>query len=160
MWTKGVSAWRCWPYRSLLPSSAPDLPSVTVYGQRSPVLTTVAPVSIQCTGGCHLTLKRQLMLDWLLCRPPDAAWRKCRTPVFPRPNIDGSWTCKSRQTWRRRRKDGQWEYKQDGNEETYWFRRSGPLIFESDATPNQLGAAHYDAGRGATEFRRSHRAAK
>src|SRR6185436_16372754 len=40
MWTKGVSAWRCWPYRSLLPSSAPDLPSVTVYGQRSPVLTT------------------------------------------------------------------------------------------------------------------------
>ena len=100
------------------------------------------------------------MLDWLLCKPPDAAWRKCLTPFFPQPTIDGSWTCKSRQTWRRRRKDGQWEYKQDGDAEPHWFCRSGPLIFKSDATPEQREAAHYDVGRGATEFSRSQRAAK
>jgi hypothetical protein len=92
------------------------------------------------------------MLDWLLCRPLDATWRECRTPFFPQPTIDGSWTCKSRQTWRRRRKDGQWEYKQDGSEEVYWFRRYGALIVESEAAPEQLGAVHDDAGRGATEF--------
>jgi hypothetical protein len=100
------------------------------------------------------------MLDWLLCGSPDAAWRKCRTPVFPQPTVDGSWTCKSGQTWRRRRNDGQWEYKQDGDREPYWFCRSGPLIFESDATPEQREAAHYDAGRGVTEFSRSQQAAK
>jgi hypothetical protein len=90
------------------------------------------------------------MLDWLLMRPPDATWRKCRTPVFPQPTVDGSWTCKSRQTWRRKRKDGQWEYKQDGNAETYCSHRSHP-IFEPDAAPELLGAAHDDAGRGATK---------
>ena len=100
------------------------------------------------------------MLDWLLCGPPDVTWRKCRTPVFPQPTIDGSWTCESRQTWRRRRKDGQWEYKQDGNAETYWFRhrpgrrawrrrrrarwrlRSAQVSGPQATAPSQFGQVH------------------
>jgi hypothetical protein len=52
------------------------------------------------------------MFGWLFWRSQDAtSWHKCRPPFWwPQPTLDGSWTCDSRQTWRRRREDGQWEY--------------------------------------------------
>jgi hypothetical protein len=40
-----------------------------------------------------------------------AIWHKCN-PIVPRRTIDGSWTGLT-QTWRRQRKDGKWEYRQD-----------------------------------------------
>jgi hypothetical protein len=62
-------------------------------------------------------------------------WRKCRPPFFPQPTVDGSWTCGSRQTWRRRREDGNWEYRQedDETEKTYCPQHCIALVPEWNA---------------------------
>jgi hypothetical protein len=59
-------------------------------------------------------------------------WQLYRAPFFPQPTIDGSWTCGSRQTWCRRREDGQWQYKQDANENEYCRQRASRLVPDSD----------------------------
>lgn len=43
----------------------------------------------------------------------ESLWHKCKEPFFPRRTVDGGWTSAFGQTWRRRREDGRWEYKQD-----------------------------------------------
>jgi hypothetical protein len=62
-------------------------------------------------------------------------WHKCRPPFFPQRTVDGSWTCGSRQTWRRRREDGNWEYRQDDEEteKTYCPQHCIPLVPELNA---------------------------
>jgi len=76
---------------------------------------------------------KQPMLFWT---SRDAnEWRKCRPPFFPQPTVDGSWTCGSRQTWRRRREDGNWEYRQedDETEKTYCPQHCIALVPELNA---------------------------
>jgi hypothetical protein len=64
-------------------------------------------------------------------------WHRCRPPFFPQPTVNGSWTCGSRQTWRRKREDGSWEYKQDwANERAYLDPRYSALAPESVSSPN------------------------
>jgi hypothetical protein len=52
-----------------------------------------------------------------------AVWHQCRNPIIPRRTFDGKWTNLVGQTWRRQRKDGKWEYKQDAETGDEWFRR-------------------------------------
>lgn len=42
----------------------------------------------------------------------DELWHRCRSPILPRRTIDGKWTSRFGQTWRRKR-DGNWEYRED-----------------------------------------------
>jgi hypothetical protein len=44
---------------------------------------------------------------------PNDVWEKCRALLIPRRMIDGSWQTLLGQTYRRRRADGKWEYRQD-----------------------------------------------
>ena len=61
----------------------------------------------------------QPMFAWLFWRSQNAtSWHKCRPPFWPQRTLDGSWTYDSRQTWRRRREDGQCEYIQAAAEKT------------------------------------------
>lgn len=54
---------------------------------------------------------------------PLTLWHKIGSLLFPRRCIDGSWTTNSRTTWRRRRPDGKWEYKQDEETAEQWMDR-------------------------------------
>jgi len=56
-----------------------------------------------------------MLFRWLFLRSRDTVgWHECRPPRLPQRTVDGDWISQSLQTWRRRRDDGQWEYKQDG----------------------------------------------
>jgi hypothetical protein len=45
----------------------------------------------------------------------ESLWHKCQSPFFSRRTVDGGRTTLGiGQTWRRK-KDGRWEYKQDGD---------------------------------------------
>jgi hypothetical protein len=80
------------------------------------------------------------MFEQLFWRSQDATcWHRCRSPFFPQRTVDGSWTCESRQTWRRMGEDGQWQYKQDGDAEAYCYRHSS---FELDASQSISKRTH------------------
>lgn len=42
----------------------------------------------------------------------DYEWQPCDPPIFPRRTVDGGKTLLKSSTWRRRAKDGGWEYTQ------------------------------------------------
>jgi hypothetical protein len=60
-----------------------------------------------------------------LCLTPvdEALWHKCRAPIIPRRTIDGRWAMEPGQTWRRKRPDGKWEYRQDNETVDEWLDR-------------------------------------
>jgi hypothetical protein len=54
----------------------------------------------------------------------DSVWHKCEPPLVPRRTVNGRWTISMGQTWRRRKTDGRWEYRQnDETEEQYLDRQ-------------------------------------
>jgi hypothetical protein len=77
------------------------------------------------------------MFEWSFWRWQNAGgWKERRPPRLPQRTIDGDWISDSIPTWRRRREDGQWEYKQDGiTGKAYCSPRSPPLPAEWDFSP-------------------------
>jgi hypothetical protein len=56
-------------------------------------------------------------------RMDETEWHKCPTPIIPRRTIDGRWAIEPGQTWRRKRPDGKWEYRQDAETVDEWLDR-------------------------------------
>jgi hypothetical protein len=53
----------------------------------------------------------------------ECLWHKCAAPIIPRRTINGKWAIEPGQTWRRKRPDGKWEYRQDEETVEEWIDR-------------------------------------
>lgn len=76
-------------------------------------LSAITFATVEAMGIRHLPAWAQWIsvFRWNHAVPNPALWHKCHL-VFPKRTIDGQWTGVS-QTWRRKRDDGKWEYRQD-----------------------------------------------
>jgi hypothetical protein len=86
-----------------------------------------------------------MLFRWLFLRSRDnGGWHECHPPRLPKRTVDGDWISQSLQTWRRRRDDGQWEYKQDGQ---WKYKRDGTTENgESSSLKSPALGPHWGAG--------------
>src|SRR5689334_22209945 len=73
-----------------------------------------APQLLIGPDGCHGADAMFFLQRWFGGRsgqPDDEyQWRPCEPPIFPRRTVDGGKTLLKCPTWRRRGKDGKWQY--------------------------------------------------